>query len=111
MGQRFKGVYNLYEKKLVLFHSHGKQEEEDNIVFEDLASPELGKTYRRSAQHANLRSEVEVIETVYPEFKKEDYQSWENMPDLFWFRGQQFRGKRNARLFCRNCPNTVAAVC
>ncbi|HQW24391.1 MAG TPA: GTP-binding protein, partial [Saprospiraceae bacterium] len=31
MGQQFKGVYNIYEKKLVLFRPHSKQEEEEII--------------------------------------------------------------------------------
>src|SRR5210317_1950757 len=37
MGQRFKGVYNLYENKIVLFSAHGKQEEEDAIIIHDLS--------------------------------------------------------------------------
>ncbi|NRA50326.1 MAG: GTP-binding protein, partial [Phaeodactylibacter sp.] len=38
MGQRFKGVYSMYEQKLVLFRPHGKQEdEEDTIEINDLA--------------------------------------------------------------------------
>ena len=40
MGQRFQGVYSLYEKKLVLFNPHGKQGE-DSIAFDDLDDPEL----------------------------------------------------------------------
>ena len=45
MGQRFQGVYNLYEKKLNLFSAHGKQTEEDTIEFSDLSNPELEKLY------------------------------------------------------------------
>ena len=52
MGQRFRGVYNLYEKKLVLFNPHGKQDEEEVIVFEDLANPDL-KNASAKARPAN----------------------------------------------------------
>jgi len=72
MGQRFKGVYNLYEKKLVLFNPHGKQEEGDEIVFEDLSDPGLEKHIGESAARI-LREEVEVVETVYPPFLQADY--------------------------------------
>jgi len=41
MGQRFKGVYNLYEKKLNLFAPHGKQSKEDIIEFTDLSDSRL----------------------------------------------------------------------
>lgn len=82
MGQRFKGVYNMYEKKLVLFNPHGKQEEEEVIVFEDLANPDLEKHIGESAART-LREEVEVIEAVYPEFKKEDYLNGKICPVFF----------------------------
>lgn len=72
MGQRFKGVYNLYEKKLALFNPHGKQEEEAVIVIEDLADPALERHIGDSAART-LREEVEVVETVYPPFDRSDY--------------------------------------
>ena len=43
MGQRFKGVYSNYEKKLVLFRPHGKQNEEDIIEITDLEDELLDK--------------------------------------------------------------------
>jgi peptide chain release factor 3 len=43
MGQRFQGVYNIFEKKLCLFSPHGKRNEEDVIEFKDLADPGLEK--------------------------------------------------------------------
>ena len=67
MGQRFKGVYNLYEKKLVLFRPHGKQQEEDVIEITDLDSEELEKLVGEAAAE-ELREEVTMIEEVYPAF-------------------------------------------
>lgn len=71
MGQDFQGVYNLYEKKLVLFNPHGKQ---TGDVFEinDLASEELDNEVGEKAANT-LREEVKMINEIYPEFEKEDY--------------------------------------
>ena len=82
MGQRFKGVYNLYERKLVLYNPHSKQEEEDIIVFEDLMHPDLDRLVGESAART-LREEVEMVETVYPAFNKEDYLSGDICPVFF----------------------------
>ncbi len=69
-GQRFKGVYNIYEQRLNLFQP-SKQvvaekvevdintEELDNHIGSDLAD--------------RLRNELELIEGVYPEFCVDDY--------------------------------------
>ena len=45
MGQRFRGVYNIYEQKLNLY-TPSKQYVTENIEFKDINSPELGKLYR-----------------------------------------------------------------
>jgi peptide chain release factor 3 len=70
MGRRFQGVYNLHEKKLVLFRAHGKQE--DSIEITDLKSPVLDKEVGEAAAK-ELRDEVKLIREVYPEFEREDY--------------------------------------
>jgi peptide chain release factor 3 len=82
MGQRFQGVYNLYEQKLVLFRPHSKQTAEDVIEFTDLASPELDQHIGEAAA-TELREEVEMIETVYPKFDPERYRKGELSPVFF----------------------------
>jgi peptide chain release factor 3 len=72
MGQRFKGVYNIYESKLVLFRPHGKQAEEEIIEITDLDSPEL-EEHVGKAPADELRGEVEMIREVYPDFDKGAY--------------------------------------
>lgn len=71
MGRDFQGVYNLYERKLVLFNPHSKQ---TGDVFEinDLTSEELDKQVGERAAN-ELREEVKMIDEIYPEFEKEDY--------------------------------------
>ena len=79
-GQRFKGVYNIYEQNLNLFQP-SKQvlaekvevdintEELDNHIGADLAE--------------RLRNELELIEGVYPEFEVEEYLRGELAPVFF----------------------------
>lgn len=82
MGQRFKGVYSLYERKLVLFRPHGKQKEEDAIEITDLNTDELEKQVGEAAAE-ELREEVKMIEGVYPPFDREAYLKGELSPVFF----------------------------
>ncbi len=82
MGQRFQGVYNLYEKKLVLFRPHGKQGEDDVLEFNDLDDPSLDEIIG-AGPAGELREEVEMIETVYPAFNREKYLRGEQSPVFF----------------------------
>ncbi len=72
MGQRFQGVYNLYRRELVLFRPHSKQAAEEIVKITDLESSELDKHVGERAA-GELRSEVEMIETVYPKFDRQQY--------------------------------------
>lgn len=82
MGQRFQGVYSMYEKKLVLFRPHSKQDTDDTIEISDLSSPELEKHVgARAAQE--LRDEVTIIEEVYPAFNHQDYLDGNLSPVFF----------------------------
>lgn len=82
MGQRFKGVYSLYEKNLILFGAHGVQEEGDAIKITDLNDDLLeNKVGKMSANE--LREEVHTIVSVYPEFKREDYLNGDICPVFF----------------------------
>jgi peptide chain release factor 3 len=81
MGQRFKGVYSLYDKRLVLFNPHGKQGE-DSIAFDDVQSPDLDDHVGAGAAK-ELREELHMITEVYPEFDKEAYLKGELSPVFF----------------------------
>jgi peptide chain release factor 3 len=106
MGQRFKGVYNLYERKLVLFNPHGKQEEEEVIVFEDPAHPDLEKHVGESAART-LREEVEMVETVYPEFSREDYLDGRICPVFFGSAVNNFGVKELLDCFVEIAPTPL----
>ncbi|GHT18204.1 peptide chain release factor 3 [Bacteroidia bacterium] len=69
MGAKFKGVYNIFEKKLDLY-TPDKQRITEKIEFDDLNSPELEKYIGENDAH-KLREDLELIEGVYEPF---DYQ-------------------------------------
>jgi peptide chain release factor 3 len=107
MGQRFKGVYNLYEKKLVLYNPHSKQAEEDIVVFEDLSNPDLEKHIGENAART-LRDEIEIIESVYPEFHAADYQSGKVCPVFFGSAVNNFGVKEMLDCFVEIAPTPLA---
>ena len=82
MGRTFKGVYSMYEQKLVLFRPHGKQQEEDVIEFNDLADPAL-ESHIGDNPAATLREELEMVHEVYPDFDKAAYLKGQQSPVFF----------------------------
>ena len=72
-GERFKGVYDLVQKKLYLFRSGGGSElPSDAVLVEDLGDPELDRLVGSSLA-AKLREDVALLGVVYPAFSLEDY--------------------------------------
>ena len=106
MGQRFQGVYNIYEQKLVLFSSHGKQSSEDIIEFDDLNDPELEKFVGEAAAN-ELREEVEMVREVYPEFDREAYMRGELNPVFFGSAINNFGVKEMLDCFVDIAPNPL----
>ncbi len=82
MGYDFKGIYNIWEKKLNLFSGDTKLKVTKGIVFDDLNHPDLEKTIgKRSADV--LREELELIREVYPEFDRNEYLAGNLQPVFF----------------------------
>ena len=79
-GQRFKGVYNLYEKQLNLF-TPNKQRVTEKIEV-DINSDQLDNTVGEEAAK-QLRDDLELLEGVYPEFDVDTYRSAEVAPVFF----------------------------
>ncbi len=106
MGQRFQGVYNIYEQKLVLFSSHGKQTGEDVIEFTDLDDPEL-EEYVGKVAADELREEVEMVTTVYPKFDQDAYMRGEINPVFFGSAINNFGVKEMLDCFVDIAPNPL----
>ena len=107
MGQRFRGVYNMFEKKLVLFSPHGKQSEEDILTIDDLSDPILEEKVG-DALAAELREEVKMIEEVYPKFDVEAYARGELSPVFFGSALNNFGVKELLDCFIQIAPSPLA---
>jgi peptide chain release factor 3 len=81
MGQRFKGVYNLYEQKLDLY-TPSKQTVTESVEIRDINSPDLEK-HIDDVLAEKLRSDVELITGVYPDFENDAYLEGNIAPVFF----------------------------
>ena len=82
MGYDFKGIYNIWEKKLNLFSGDNKQTISEGIEFDDLSNPELDKVVGETAAKT-LREELELIDEVYPPFNQQEYLEGNLQPVFF----------------------------
>jgi peptide chain release factor 3 len=82
MGSLFQGVYNMYEKNLLLFSPHGKQNEEDIIKITDVSDPLLDKKVGEKAAN-QLREDIEIVTEVYPDLDRDAYLNGEISPVFF----------------------------
>ena len=81
MGERFKGVYNIYERGLDLF-TPSKQTISERVEIDDVNSPEVDRLVGEE-NAGKLREDLELIEGVYPDFDKTDYLRGEMAPVFF----------------------------
>ncbi len=81
MGMSFKGVYNLYNKKLYLFRPGGTTVAEDILTINGLDDPQLDTQLGDYA--AKLREDVELIETAGQPFSIETYLAGNLAPVFF----------------------------
>jgi len=81
-GKGFKGVYSIFEKRLILFSAHGIQNEGDSFEISDLNSPVLDE--KIGAYEANkLREELNLITQIYPDFDNDAYIRGDLTPVFF----------------------------
>lgn len=82
MGDRFKGVYNIYDKKINLFSANKTKISTDVVSISDINSQELNELVgERLADE--LREELDTIEAVYDPFNREDYVAGDVAPVFF----------------------------
>ncbi len=81
MGDRFKGVYNLYKDSLDLFQP-SKQTVTKSIAVKDINEDDL-EAHIGEALAENLREEVELVTGVYPEFSRDEYLKGKLAPIFF----------------------------
>lgn len=82
MGYDFKGIYNIWEKKLNLFSGETKTTISEGIEFNDISNPELDTIVGKDTAET-LREELELVYEVYPKFNQEEYLNGSLQPVFF----------------------------
>ncbi len=104
MGSRFKGVYNIWEKKLNLFNP-GSQVVEEAIEFDNVNDSKLDEYIGEDAEV--LREELELVEGVYSEFDTEEYLKGERSPVFFGSALNNFGVKELLDCFIQIAPTPL----
>ncbi|MBI4930271.1 MAG: peptide chain release factor 3 [Bacteroidetes bacterium] len=108
MGSEFKGVYNLFEKKLQLFFSADKQRiAEDVIAINDLNDSALEK-YVGEDYAKQLREDAHLIEGVYEPFDMNLYREGYLAPVFFGSAINNFGVKELLDTFVKIAPPPLA---
>lgn len=102
-GDRFKGVYNIFQHKLDLY-TPNKQVVTESVEFDDVNSPEL-ESYIGEEDAAKLREDLELVEGVYPEFDVERYLAGEVAPVFFGSALNNFGVKELLDCFVQIAPS------
>lgn len=106
MGTSFKGVYNLYDKGLLLFESNKKATEDNSIIINDLSDPTIEK-YISKRDADQLRDDIELIEGVYDSFDKQKYLNGQIAPVFFGSGVNNFGVKELLETFIQIAPNPL----
>lgn len=106
MGERFKGIYNIWEKNIQLFTPDNKQKISEGIKFDDLSNPELEEIIGDEFAE-ELREEVDLITGVYPDFDKELYLKGELQPVFFGSALNNFGVQELLNAFVDIAPNPL----
>ena len=101
-GQRFKGVYNIYEQKLDLYQP-SKQTVTEKVEV-DIDSSELDERVG-VADAEKLREDLQLVEGVYPEFNVESYLDADIAPVFFGSALNNFGVKELLDCFVKIAPS------
>jgi peptide chain release factor 3 len=104
MGYDFKGIYNIYEKKINLFSGDNKQTVSEGVEFDDINHPELDEFVGETAADT-LREELELVYEVYPDFDQEEYVAGKLQPVFFGSALNNFGVKELLDCFIDIAPN------
>lgn len=104
MGDRFKGVYNIYKKSLNLFSPNKTGISDDISSITDLNDPSLNEIIGE-AEADELREEVEMIDGVYDHFDREAYLAGDVAPVFFGSAVNNFGVQELLNAFCEISPS------
>jgi len=103
MGDRFKGVYNLYRENLNLFQANKTGISDEIVPITDLGDTQLDELIGEEPA-AELREEVEMIEGVYDPFDRSEYLAGEVAPVFFGSAMNNFGVQEMLDTFCEISP-------
>ena len=82
MGPDLKGIYNLYERNLLLYTPNSSERVSETVAISDISEAELD--HQIGSEDAEmLREEVELVESVYPKFDRDVYLNGDISPVFF----------------------------
>ena len=102
MGDRFRGVYNLYRQSLDLYQP-SKQVVTESMKL-DIGSSDLEKHIGEGLSE-KLRDDVELITEVYPQFRREEYLAGRLAPVFFGSELNNFGVKELLDCFVEIAPS------
>ncbi len=103
MGDRFQGVYNIYQKGLNLFSANKTKISDDIVSIQDINDPKLDEIIGQNPAE-ELRGELEMIEAVYDPFEQSNYLSGDVAPVFFGSAVNNFGVKELLDTFCEISP-------
>ena len=103
MGKRFKGVYNLFHKKLHLFEPGKKILGQEGIVINDLDDPLLDELL--SEQADELREEIALLEGAVDPFERQYFLEGSQTPVFFGSAINNFGVKEMLDAFVELAPH------
>ncbi len=104
MGYDFKGIYNIWEKKINIFSGDNKQTISEGVEFDDINNPKLDELVGEAAAET-LREELELVYEVYPDFDKKAYDDGQLQPVFFGSALNNFGVKELLDCFIDIAPN------
>jgi len=109
IGSTFQGVYNLFEKKLLLFSNTKTKKAEDIVSFNSIEDRELDLKIGEKAAN-KLREDAELIEGVYEPFDEDLYKEGYLAPVFFGSAVNNFGVQELLDTFIRIAPKPKSRV-
>jgi peptide chain release factor 3 len=104
MGDRLRGVYSMYDNKIYFYGFGDKMNKIEPVVIDDLNDPELDRLVGADRAES-LRSELELVTEVYPEFDVETYRAGKISPVFFGSALNNFGVKEVLEAFVELAPS------
>lgn len=107
-GERFRGVYNIYDQNLELFNGQNKSHVSERVEV-SLDSNEVLQ-YMTQAQADKLKEDLSLIEGVYPQLDVERYMAADLAPVFFGSALNNFGVKELLDTFVKIAPSPLPTV-